>query len=255
MISSSEISLYKLEQNRLALAQSYFNEELQQSKAVLFYAINGEMLTPALESFLTPNELAELVSFYDEGRKKQYAISRWLLKNLLKTMLNIPANEITFERTPLGKLFLSKSQNRIEIEFNISHTKEITILGFCKGIQIGVDVEKIRDKQSAFQVANRFFQPNEIGWINEPGLSEDLRLSRFYRLWSLKEAVIKATGGGVFKNIQQFFFTEENGKLMLKSSVEPWSCSKNWDIFEYNNIKDHACSIALYKTKANTALK
>lgn len=247
MTLSRNVSLYKIEQNRITLGQSYLREQLQKSKAVLFYVINEEVTASTLESFLNPAELTEYASFQDKGRKHQYVVSRWLLKNLLEAVLNIPANEIAFEKFEMGKLFLSESQNSLNLDFNISHTKEITLLGFCKKQQIGVDVEKIRDKQSSSQVANRFFQPHEINWINEIGLSENLRLTRFYRLWSLKEAVIKAFGGGVFKNIQQFYFEERNGRLRLNSSLEPWSRSDHWEIFEFNEIPQHACSVAFYQ--------
>ena len=88
--------------------------------------------------------------------------------------------------------------------FSVSHSKGMAVLAVAGEEahaetdaairQLGVDVEKIRERN--LSVAKRAFTQSERQWLEE---SRDLpeELERFYRLWTLKEAVMKADGRGL----------------------------------------------------------
>jgi len=68
--------------------------------------------------------------------------------------------------------------------FNLSHSGEYAILGIGTA---GVDIEKIG--KASFAVAKRMFLPEELVYMGDDD-------DRFYILWTLKEAVMKAVGKG-----------------------------------------------------------
>lgn len=74
--------------------------------------------------------------------------------------------------------------------FNISHSSNIVICGFSDEGEIGVDIEEIRnvDIEEYHQVLN----PSEYQMLKS-GQTED-----FFRLWTIKEAVMKAEGKGFY---------------------------------------------------------
>lgn len=246
MKRSQNLALFQVEYDHIAEAQTYLKNQMTEKQLALFYVRNESAKLPAEESYLSNEERDELKSLRSEERRTQFLISRWLSKNLLFSLLSIPVANILTVKGELGKPYLDANQNSLGIDFNISHTKEVTLVGITLGMQIGVDVEKISEKKNSENVAARFFKPDEIKWIDE-GADHQEKLKRFFRIWSMKEAVIKTVGGGVFKNIHQICLKEEQGRWAFQSSAEPWSLREKWQLYEFDEIADHACSIGTYK--------
>ncbi|MEH7621863.1 4'-phosphopantetheinyl transferase superfamily protein, partial [Bacillus thuringiensis] len=64
---------------------------------------------------------------------------------------------------------------------------------------IGVDIELI--KNAELNIAERFFNNNEISYITENTSYQD---KRFYEIWTKKEAYIKCIGKGLSMNLNSF---------------------------------------------------
>jgi len=84
---------------------------------------------------------------------------------------------------PQGKPYLSGTERK----FNLSHSGEYAVLA-VSGTEVGVDIEQHSERH--MDVAKRVFQPEELEWMQEDPTE------RFYRLWTLKESVMKACGKG-----------------------------------------------------------
>ena len=72
--------------------------------------------------------------------------------------------------------------------FNISHSGDYVIIVTADG-EVGADIEKTKPYSDA--VAARCFTPREYEWMRLEGNDE-----AFYRLWTAKESVMKASGLG-----------------------------------------------------------
>ncbi len=68
--------------------------------------------------------------------------------------------------------------------------------------EVGVDIEQIRSNVECEQLAERFFSPGERNLIS--GLPEDEKLQAFFRLWTCKEAFLKAHGAGLSRSLSSF---------------------------------------------------
>ena len=68
---------------------------------------------------------------------------------------------------------------------------DIVACAVCDAGEIGVDVEFARRERDVEAIARRYFCREEAEWVG--GQPED----RFYMLWVLKEAWLKATGKGL----------------------------------------------------------
>ncbi|MCC8050043.1 MAG: 4'-phosphopantetheinyl transferase superfamily protein [Clostridiales bacterium] len=71
---------------------------------------------------------------------------------------------------------------------------------------VGCDIEF--RKQPNDKLAGRFFCRDEISWMQD-AKEETEREERFYRLWTLKESFIKATGQGLRLPLDSFCFRIE----------------------------------------------
>ena len=110
-----------------------------------------------------------------------------LLKQVL-FRLGISSFELSYGEK--GKPFL---QHEPDVFFNLSHSGDKVICA-VSGAEIGCDIEKIRKLE--FDVAGRFFSPQEAESIKHAA-GDDEKKELFFRLWTLKESFVKATGRGM----------------------------------------------------------
>ncbi|MDR2856102.1 MAG: 4'-phosphopantetheinyl transferase superfamily protein [Methanomicrobiales archaeon] len=106
--------------------------------------------------------------------------------------------------------------------FNISHSGDYVVLGAAKR-DIGVDIEKIASYPD--RVAIRCFTPLEREWMKQEGENE-----AFYRLWTAKESVMKASGLG-------FSLPPEAFTVLPMNRSAHYIAGKTWflDWISYNN--------------------
>lgn len=96
-----------------------------------------------------------------------------------------------------GKPFLA---DRKDVFFNLSHSGNLVMAAFS-GAEVGCDVEQI--KTADLRVARRFFALEEQAFL-EGCTSEAEKNDAFFRLWTLKEAFMKATGEGARLPLSDF---------------------------------------------------
>lgn len=211
-------------------------------------AINQSL--PQKESYLSVTELEELEKITSDKRKGQFVSSRWLLKTVLSHLLSIKSNQIKFTKGLHGKPTLSKDQNTLGIDFNLSHKENISLLGITNRGQIGVDVEEIIANDRLLRIAQRYFHPEELQWIHSA--ESELEIAqRFYRIWSLKESLIKTIGGGIFQNLQSFRVECFESSVQLHSPHWPWKDQDQWSFFEVKDLAPFIATVSILKSRGN----
>lgn len=81
--------------------------------------------------------------------------------------------------------------------FNISHSGQLVALAYGDQV-IGIDIEEIKPIEAG--LFQQYMHAAERAWIDD-ALPPDA-LSRFYSVWSKKEAVLKADGIGILHDLQ-----------------------------------------------------
>jgi 4'-phosphopantetheinyl transferase len=92
-----------------------------------------------------------------------------------------------------------------DITFNSSHSAGLALLAFCRGRQIGVDVERLRPDFDYQSIVGRYFSENEQAALN--ALPPVQRRWAFFAGWTRKEAYIKAHGKGLSLALDLFDVT------------------------------------------------
>ncbi len=120
-----------------------------------------------------------------------------------------------------------------EIHFNLSHSGSIALAVFTDR-EAGCDIEYRKRTNEA--LARRFFCRKEADWmLAAPGEKE--KEERFYRIWTLKESFLKATGQGLHLPLDSFCFMfrdckseegfppfpseEKHGRQKTENAAEP----------------------------------
>lgn len=117
--------------------------------------------------------------------------------------------ELEFQYTEHGKPYLDG------IHFNLSHSED-RVMCVLSEKEVGCDVEKMAGLN--LQFAKRFFAEQEYENICSKE-SEEERRKTFYRIWTLKESFMKATGLGMKLPLDSFAFSLENDQISVCQSV------------------------------------
>lgn len=229
---------------QLQVSLNHLNQEWQTHGTVIFYAQNNFDQLPKSKDYLSAEELKELSLMSLESRQKQFLTSRWILKTLLSELLKLPAKNILFTKGALGKpLLVNPEASSLPLDFNISHKTSISLIGLTNKGQIGVDVEELEDNAKAMKIAERYFHAQELEWIRQGenqtsqqeqgGLHFSSSARRFYQIWSLKESLIKAVGGGMFQNLNEFYLEPSSTEgFKIISQTKPWSQTHQWSLLD-----------------------
>lgn len=182
-IEESEIHLWQLEQADFELA-----------------SLQSECL-----AWLTDSELKRYRRFQFDRHRKQLLLGRVLMRVALSNYdKSIAPASWNFIHNHYGKPAISAEQNCASLYFNLSHSAEKVVLAVSRFENIGVDIECAKKPRRIAAIAQRYFSDIEAAQLL--ALPEDQQQSRFYDLWTLKEAYIKACGMGLAIPLQHFSY-------------------------------------------------
>ena len=113
----------------------------------------------------------------------------------LAQFLCVYANCARAPRIELGAHGKPFAPDLPDLHFNLSHAGPDLLLGFARSQALGVDLER-RDRRASIDgIAGRFFAPSEAQAL--AALAQVQQRDAFLRLWTHKEAVLKAIGSGL----------------------------------------------------------
>jgi 4'-phosphopantetheinyl transferase len=116
-----------------------------------------------------------------------------LLRHLLRPVLGTAASAAVLLRGAHGRPELAPPHDALR--FSLSHCGPWLLFAVATGVQPGVDLEALAPRPNALRIAERYFDPDEAAELR--ALPEAQRQARFYRAWTAREAVLKATGRGL----------------------------------------------------------
>lgn len=150
---------------------------------------------------VTPAEGSRARRMGSPRRRREFLVARGALRRVLAGALGIDPLVVPIREGAHGKPHLvPRGPSLPPIGFNLSHSGDRFIVALALGLNPGVDVELIRPCRSLDLLARHCFSPAEQRAV--AGDPDPIRA--FYRVWSRKEAVIKADGRGVSIGLDRF---------------------------------------------------
>jgi 4'-phosphopantetheinyl transferase len=177
--------------------------------------VGAETQPDAPASGLSEDELARAGRFLRQIDGQRFRASRAHLRRLLASYLSCRADRVTFLRAATGKPELTPECG---LNFSVSHSENVLLVGIGV-VPVGVDVECVRPIPHLEAVAALTLTPPELdGFAEAP---PDERLTRFYRLWTAKEAVLKGLGVGLSRDPREVELRPTVGGFVVRRSPEP----------------------------------
>ncbi|NOY70293.1 MAG: 4'-phosphopantetheinyl transferase superfamily protein [Deltaproteobacteria bacterium] len=131
---------------------------------------------------------------YPEHRRR-FIAAHAVLRLILGRYLGLDPEKIEITSDEHGKPCLASHVHCPPLCFNLSHSGSLAIIGVSAGRAIGVDIECVRPVSGMEGISRRFFAKPEARLVESA--EEDVRTALFFRLWTMKEACLKACGLGL----------------------------------------------------------
>jgi 4'-phosphopantetheinyl transferase len=152
-------------------------------------------------AMLSEEERARAWRFRSHVHREQYVTAHLFLRRKLGEYCSLPPEQLVFEAGLYGKPHL----RGLPLHFNLSHSGHLVMLAISS-TDVGADVEQVAARPDLLAIADRFFAPGEGAALRALPVSG--QVAGFYRLWTLKESFMKATGEGFSAGIQSFDLSE-----------------------------------------------
>lgn len=151
---------------------------------------------------MSEDELVRAQRYRFAKDKDAFIAGRGILRDVLARYLKIVPHQIHLEYGPWGKPEVTTLVGGARLDFNLSHSGDLVLIAVALNRKIGIDIEWMPRKPVTERIAERFFSPSEALFLRT--LSGEARQDAFFRLWTAKEAFVKAQGIGLARSFSEF---------------------------------------------------
>ena len=151
---------------------------------------------------LSPDETERAARFRFDRDRNRYVVGRGILRVLLASLLKTSPESLRFEYSPHGKPRLMQPENQPRLDFNLAHSGDCAVFAIAWNRTLGVDIEAIKSDTPCDELAQTCFSEAECAAYF--ALLEPERRAAFFRLWTRKEAYVKARGEGLSLPLTDF---------------------------------------------------
>jgi 4'-phosphopantetheinyl transferase len=148
------------------------------------------------DAWLDPVDRERAARIVHAADRIAFVLAHALLHALLERACGLPRGQHRFLRNAHGRPQWAAAPGAPH--FSLSHARGLVAVALAPaGLRIGVDAESgIGRASGLWRLARRTCAPAEADWV-EDATSDAERQDRFLRLWTLKGALVKASGRGL----------------------------------------------------------
>lgn len=188
------------------------------------------------EAALSEAERERARRFVDARHRERFVASRIGLRGILGGHTGDDPSHLAFAENALGKPHVVGCPS---LNFSLSHSGDRAVLAIRQGAPIGIDIERVRALEHG-DIAARYFCASEAAWIDTRP-SEEERRTAFFQTWTLKEAVVKATGLGMSLPLTEFEISADAPPRIV---VPPPGSPLLWQLRLLNAPAGYLCALA-----------
>ncbi len=144
-----------------------------------------------LQNVLSPDERMRAARFTFDRDQRRFVVAHGVLRHILAGYVGHAPSKLQFGTNPYGKPHLVGSPS---LRFNLSHSHDVAMIAIARA-EVGIDVEAVRPIDDLLNIAQQFFLADEVEGLRR--LPTEAQPPAFYRIWTRKEAYLKAIGTGL----------------------------------------------------------
>lgn len=152
-------------------------------------------------AWLGSDELARYRQLGSAQLKHEFLTAHALCRAALSHYARVDPSRWWFRETQNGKPVITEPAEFASLHFNVTHTAGLAVCIVSRVAAVGIDAECASQRVDVEQVARHFFSKNERTHLSSLPAQE--RTRRFFELWVLKEAYVKAMGSGLPEAVEE----------------------------------------------------
>lgn len=193
---------------------------------------------------VTADERDRAARFRFEADRQRFLQGRLILRTFLGHHLGITPRDVVFVRGEFGKpeVEVQSPVATGTLRFNLAHSGEWLLFALAWNRELGVDVEHHRTMSDAIQIARRFFAPPEVAALE--ALDASLHHDTFFRVWTRKEAIVKATGQGISAGLDRFAVSSDASDYVTLRGLDGDPLWNRWTIHGLDMPQNYTAAIA-----------
>lgn len=194
-----------------------------------------------LELNLSADERARAARFRFARDRERFVTARGLLREILSLYLNVETQRLSFGYGTNGKPFLTEHG---DLRFNVSHSLDTVLIAVAHKCKVGVDIECTRGSLAVEEVAETVFSASEKQAVSS--VDSEAKRMAFLRLWTRKEAYIKADGRGVSLPLEHIDVSAPTDRVAaLDETTGEWLVLTDWTLRTLAVGPDYAASLVV----------
>ncbi len=186
-----------------------------------------------IDQTLSAEEQARAGRFAHAKDQNLYRTAHGLLRQILSRHSSIAPADWRFDVAAHGKPILAPGQ--ADLAFNLTHTDGLVAVAVGAHPTIGIDAESLDRRSINPKIGRDKFSSPEIAWLDSH--PEPDQADAFLRLWTAKEAFLKATGKGLTRSLSSFTVALELGRVQADDGP--------FTIIEYRPTPRHFLAISV----------
>ena len=171
---------------------------------VLDAAAGDPALAERHRALMSAEERDRERAYLDRDSQLAHRVARALVRTTLARYAAVAPLELEFTAGPLGRPEIHRPPGARRLRFNLSHSRGLVACLVARDRAVGVDAEDTARAADLDGLARRHFAPAEQAQLF--ALPPGPRRLRFFELWTLKEAYLKARGVGLSLPLERFAF-------------------------------------------------
>lgn len=203
---------------------------------VLLRLSGAQPLVGRVSQYLSAEEIARAERFIHVEDRHRHILGRGVTRLVVGGIMGIEPEEVRFQVEPQGKPVVRGGPS-----FNISHSGDFVALAFAASGRLGVDVEYRKPLRDLMSLARATFRPDEVAELR--GLPDDARQDAFFRIWTRKEAMLKALGCGLSELDSLAVSGRAEGDALREISL-PGESLERWTLRSLELDAEHALAFA-----------
>jgi 4'-phosphopantetheinyl transferase len=201
-------------------------------------------MTERLFEWLSPDERGRAVAFRFASLKQRFVLSHAYVRAVLAGYLARSPRKIDFGKGAHGKPYIATDNRFGSLEFSLAHCDARVVVAVTAKEAVGVDIEQKRSRLDTHGIARRHFAPQEVEALDHA--SRASVNSHFLRLWTCKEAFLKATGVGLSYPLDSVVIGGLDDEQPIYHSIAPeFGPASSWSLRTWLPEPDICIAVAV----------
>lgn len=187
---------------------------------------------------LSPDEVSRASRFHFDRDRESFIKAHGALRIILGAYLRVDGATLTFSAGEFGKPRLGADLVPA-LEFNLSHSGAWALLAVAVR-PVGIDIEQWNPRVEFLELARHYFSPSEYALLEARTLEHVEE--GFFRIWSRKEAYLKATGCGVALGLHHFDVSDGEHASLLADRRDAHATAR-WSMREIDVAPNYSAAL------------